>query len=116
MRTEKIIPKTINTSILVSINLSLTFWCSTCWAAESVDRIAIEILKSHPRIEAARREHDSAAAKVQEIHRRLWRPNISISKELGQQQFSTESITSPWRDAERRNIRGTQLLFIALRH
>lgn len=91
--------------LLLSINNSFAA------AVEPVDRVATEILKSHPRIEAARRDHASAAAKAEEIHRRLWRPNISISTEIGQQQFSTESITSPWRDAERRNIRGTQLLY-----
>lgn len=111
MQFKSISTKSNNCYKILIINLLLIFSCSNSSASESVDRIAIEILKSHPRIEAARREHDSAVAKAQEIHRRLWRPNISISKELGQQQFSTESITSPWRDAERRSIRGTQLLY-----
>lgn len=80
-------------------------------ATEPVDRVVVDLLKNHPRIEAARSDLASALLRETETRRRLWRPNVDFGAEAGKQQYTTESITSPWRDVDRWSIRGTQLIY-----
>lgn len=110
---NKQIPRSLHNLIQKYIFISaITALVTTnAYSDEKSNGINENILKTHPRVEAARRDYDSAISRLDEIHNRLWRPNISISADIGQQQFSTESITSPWREVERQNIRLTQLLY-----
>lgn len=79
--------------------------------AQSLRDSILEVLKSNPRVQAAKADHASALSRAEEIRRRLWRPNMDFTAEGGVQQYSTESITSPWRDVDRVVLRGTQLLY-----
>jgi outer membrane protein TolC len=73
--------------------------------------VVTEVLKSNPRVKAAQADHASALSREAETRRRLWRPNVDLTAEGGIQKYSTESITSPWRDVDRVALRGNQLLF-----
>lgn len=80
-------------------------------AADSLRDVVQELLETNPRILAAKADHASAVSRESETRRRSWNPNLDFTAEKGVQQYSTESITSPWRDVDRVVLRGTQLLY-----
>lgn len=83
----------------------------SAYSADALRDDILEVLKSNPRVQAAQADHASALARQSETRRRLWRPNVDFTAEAGVQQYSTESISSPWRDVDRVALRGTQLLY-----
>ncbi|MFM1908501.1 MAG: Outer rane efflux protein [Pseudomonadota bacterium] len=95
-------------NLLVLVASSLGF---SAYSNDGLREDVLEVLKSNPRVQAAQADHASAQARESEIRRRLWRPNADFTAEMGVQQYSTESITSPWRDVDRVVLRGTQLLY-----
>lgn len=69
-----------------------------------------DVLKTHPRLAAARNDVSSAEAKINDTFRRSWTPNIDLTGEDGKQRYET---LSPARrlDYSRTNLRATQQLF-----
>lgn len=78
--------------------------------AQDLKGTLTDLLKTHPRLEAARNDVNSAEAKISDTFRRAWTPNFDLTGEDGKQRY--ESLTPARRlDYSRTNIRATQQLF-----
>jgi len=79
------------------------------WAADLKDTLT-DLLKTHPRLEAARKDVSSAQDKVSETFRRAWTPNVDLNAEDGKQLY--ESLSNDDRlHYQRSTIRATQQLY-----
>lgn len=79
------------------------------WATD-LKEVVTDLLKTHPRLEAARKDVSSAQDKVTETFRRAWTPNLEINAEDGKQLY--ESLANDDRlHYQRSTIKATQQLF-----
>lgn len=69
-----------------------------------------ELLKTHPRLEAARKDVSSAENKVSETVRRAWTPNLEVNAEDGKQLYESQS-NDDRLHYQRSTVRATQQLF-----
>lgn len=78
--------------------------------AQELKPLLSDLLKSHPRLEAARNDVNSAEAKISDTFRRAWTPNLDLSAEDGRQRYESPAPAQQL-DYKRTNIRATQQLF-----
>ncbi len=70
-----------------------------------------ELLGSSPRLQAARNDAASAAARIDEAWRKAWTPNVDVTVDIGRQTYESQADTDPpTLDASKSVIRATQLL------
>jgi outer membrane protein, adhesin transport system len=80
-------------------------------AADVPGQVFRELLDSSYRVSAARTDEQGALERRDEVFRRAWTPNLSLTAQVGDQHYQTESIPGTHRGANTTTLRGTQLLF-----
>ncbi len=85
---------------------------SLAHAAGPLKDVLGELLKSSPRLTAARSDQAGAEARVTETHRRAWTPTIDLTTEVGKQRFETNTTSNPdTLSTDRTVLRVTQLVY-----
>ena len=84
---------------------------SAAQAADGTGQVFQDLLERSPRVNAAREDEQAAQSRRDELFRRTWTPNLSLSTEVGKQRYETEAIPGQTRDADRTTLRATQLLY-----
>jgi adhesin transport system outer membrane protein len=79
-------------------------------AAEAPGQVFRDLLDSSHRVAAARTDEQGAMERRDEVFRRAWTPNVSLTAQSGNQHYRTESVPGAYRDADSTSLRGTQLL------
>lgn len=80
-------------------------------AAEAPGQVFRDLLDSSHRVAAARTDEQGAMERRDEVYRRAWTPNVSLTAQSGNQHYQTESVPGAYRDADSTSLRGTQLLY-----
>ena len=78
--------------------------------AQDLKAVMTDVLKTHPRLAAARNDVGSAEAKVNDTWRRAWTPNFDLNAERGVQRYESLANDSAL-DYQRYGIRATQQLY-----
>lgn len=92
-----------------AVGVLFTVSGGSVFAADLKDVLS-DLLKTHPRLEAARKDVSSAENKVSETVRRAWTPNLEVSAEDGKQLYESQS-NDDRLHYQRSNIKATQQLF-----
>jgi outer membrane protein, adhesin transport system len=88
--------------------------CAAPVAALAVDapgQVFRDLLDSSHRVAAARTDEQGAMERRDEVFRRAWTPNLSLTAQAGDQHYQTDSVPGTHRGADSTTLRGTQLLF-----
>lgn len=91
-----------------AVGVLLTVSGGSVFAAD-LKNVLSDLLKTHPRLEAARKDVSSAENKVSETVRRAWTPNLEVSAEDGKQLYESQS-NDDRLHYQRTNIKATQQL------
>jgi adhesin transport system outer membrane protein len=91
-----------------AVGVLLTVSGGSVFAAD-LKNVLSDLLKTHPRLEAARKDVSSAENKVSETVRRAWTPNLEASAEDGKQLYESQS-NDDRLHYQRTNIKATQQL------
>jgi len=94
----------------MAVGLLLTV-CGTAGAAEAPGDVFSELLVNSSRVNAARRDVEGAQSRRDEVMRRAWTPNISLSAQTGDQRYTTESIQGDRHSANTATLRASQLIY-----
>ncbi len=80
-------------------------------SAQSIMDVLSAVLETSPRTAAARSDQASAQARLLETERRVWRPTVDLTAEVGIQKFDTDTIKSDYKDVDRTILRAVQPLY-----
>jgi adhesin transport system outer membrane protein len=80
-------------------------------AADAPGQVFRDLLDHSPRVGAARTDEQGAMERRDEVLRRAWTPNLTLTAQTGKQTYETESVPGTRRDADSTTLRGTQLLY-----